>query len=336
MTPDPPLVSVVIPARNEAADIVGCIEAIAAQDHPIGAIEVICVDGASDDTTPALAREVLGRYGFADVAVVSNPRRNTPSNLNVGLQRAHGAYFCRVDARSRIPPDYISRCVALLDARPEVVAVGGAQVAAARRPTPLEIGIARALNNRYGMGLSRYRRGAASGPSDTVYLGFYRCPQLREIGGWDERFATNQDFDLNQRIAALGVVWFEAGLEVHYLPRRDLRSLFLQYSRFGRWKARYWRATGNRPQPRQLGLILLPIPLALGAVVWFRRRRHPWRDGVPVALALGAAYETAGVSGPSGGPTSRAVSVAASAVVAAGWLTGVYGGVLEGEGPGAG
>ena len=48
---DEPLVSVIIPALNEARDIAGCIEAIGAQDYPTSAIEVILVDGASTDET---------------------------------------------------------------------------------------------------------------------------------------------------------------------------------------------------------------------------------------------------------------------------------------------
>ena len=49
--PGKPLVSVIIPALNEAGDIAGCIEAIGAQDYPTSAIEVILVDGASTDET---------------------------------------------------------------------------------------------------------------------------------------------------------------------------------------------------------------------------------------------------------------------------------------------
>ena len=48
---DTPLVSVIIPTLNEAADIAGCIRAIGAQDHPICSIEVLLVDGDSDDGT---------------------------------------------------------------------------------------------------------------------------------------------------------------------------------------------------------------------------------------------------------------------------------------------
>ena len=107
-------------------------------------------------------------------------------------------------------------------ARPDVVVVGGAQIAVARDEDPTARGIARALNNRWGMGMSRYRRGAPSGPSDTVYLGAFRTEQLEAAGGWDEAFDTNQDFELNRRMGELGIVWFEASLEVGYRPRASL------------------------------------------------------------------------------------------------------------------
>ncbi|MGE5175962.1 MAG: glycosyltransferase family 2 protein, partial [Hyphomicrobiales bacterium] len=47
-------VSVVIPAYNEAALLPACLDSLAAQDYA-GAIEVIVVDNASDDATPAIA-----------------------------------------------------------------------------------------------------------------------------------------------------------------------------------------------------------------------------------------------------------------------------------------
>ena len=149
--------------------------------------------------------------------------------------------------------------------------MGGSQVAVPRSDSTQDLGIARALNNKYGMGLSRYRRGARSGPSDTVYLGAFRTAELRRAGGWDERLATNQDFDLNRRMAEFGIVWFEAGLPVGYLPRASVAELFHQYHRFGRWKVRYWRTTGDRPQRRQLILLLGPPAMGVGVALVARR-----------------------------------------------------------------
>ena len=68
---------------------------------------------------------------------------------------------------------------------------------------------------------------------ETVTFGCWPADVLRAHGGWDERFVRNQDFELNRRMGRTGTVWFDAELEVQYVPRSDLRALFRQYRRFG-------------------------------------------------------------------------------------------------------
>src|SRR5215207_2873499 len=63
-------VSVVVPARNEAAEIQACIRSILEQQVE-AELEVIVVDGSSTDGTAELARA-------AGAAVVPNPERTTP------------------------------------------------------------------------------------------------------------------------------------------------------------------------------------------------------------------------------------------------------------------
>ena len=86
---DTPLVTVLIPARNEEADIERCLRAVLAQDHPHDRLEVVLVDGGSTDRTADVASKVLAA---GDIAwqIVDNPAGTTPSNLNAGLAVADG------------------------------------------------------------------------------------------------------------------------------------------------------------------------------------------------------------------------------------------------------
>ena len=324
MTSHFPLVSVIVPALEEASDITVCLDAIAAQDYPVNRIEVIVVDGASTDGTADMARRALGRRGLGGTAVVTNEGGTAPSNLNVGLARAAGDVVCRVDARTRIEPHYVRTCVDVLATRPDIAVVGGAQVAMPRDRTAKAIGIARALNNRWSMGGSRYRRGATSGPSDTVYLGSFRRAQLVEAGGWDERLVSNQDFDLNQRMQSSGLVWFDATLRSGYLPRASWVQLWRQYHRFGRAKVRYWRHAAARPQPRQWVLVLAPPIVAAAVAAALVLSPWPARLAAIAALAgVAALIEARGTSGPPGGIGARWLSLVAMAAVAGAWWSGV-------------
>lgn len=327
-----PEVAVLIPARNEAASIARCLEHVMAQDLDRELLEVIVVDGDSDDGTEEIARATLEGAGFARWVVHRNPGGSTPSNLNAGLALVRAPVVCRVDARSIVPPHYVRTCAEVLSARPEVAVAGGAQVAVARSATARDRGIARALTNRYGMGFSRYRRGARSGPSDTVYLGAFRTDELRHVGGWDERFGTNQDFDLNRRMRARGIIWFEDQLAVEYLPRRSLTDLWRQYQRFGQWKVRYWAITGDRPRPRQVGMAVAPVSaLALGLLTVMASRRRVRAAVLMVGLGTASvvAVDSVGGRGPSGSLRVRLCSAVALITVWSGWLTGVWGGVAR-------
>jgi succinoglycan biosynthesis protein ExoA len=321
-----PLVSVVVPARDEERWIEGCLASIDEQDYPHHLIEVIVVvDSESTDATDVVADGYLRSTELARGNVVRNAAAGTPANLNVGLALARGDVLCRVDARSRIPRHYVARCVKILTERPDVAVAGGAQVAVAPRPGPIGAGIARALNNRWGMGFSRYRRGAPSGTSDTVYLGAFRSADLRAVGGWSRALPTNQDYDLNRRMSEHGVIWFDAELSVDYVPRPDLVSLHRQYVRFGEWKVRYWRRTGDRPRPRQLVLLTAPpVLLAMGAALMVRSSPSARVAIGASAVATAAVVEAKGARAPDGGVVAHVVSALALAAVATGWLRGAW------------
>lgn len=316
---DTPTVTVLIPARNEEADIERCLRAVLDQDHPHDRMDIVLVDGGSTDMTAAAAEAVLFE---GDVAwrIVRNEVGTTPSNLNQGLACATGEYLCRVDARSLIPPQYVRLCVELLQSRPELGVTGGAQIAIAPEDSAFGRGVARALNNRFLMGGSRYRRGAPSGPTDTVYLGAFRTSDLRGVGGWDEAMLTNQDFELNRRLGRQRVVWFDDRISVRYIPRSSLLELWRQYHRFGRWKVRYWRHAKAAPEPRQQ--VLLAIPLACGLALLASARKRPCMAGV-TAVSASVAIEHLGGPPETYHLPERVMSQAAMVVVASGWWTGV-------------
>lgn len=319
-----PRFTVVIPARNEASSIEGAIDSVGAQDVDLSTVEVVVVDGTSDDDTADVAKRALDRHPFRRSDVVGNLERRTPSNLNRGLLWADGELLVRVDARSRIPPNYLRLTAEALD-NESVAVAGGRQMAVPHDRSVRALGIARALNNSLAMGWSRYRRnGAESGTADTVYLGVFRVAQLADAGGWSDRFATNQDFELNRRMSAFGDVWFDQRLEVAYLPRRRLTELLQQYHRFGRWKVAYWRETGDRPQRRQQVMVALPVGAGvglIGATIVLGPTVVAASAGGGAAALL--AVDHFGSNGDPAPPAVRVVAATVNGLIALGWVSGV-------------
>ena len=83
-----PSVSIVVPCRNEERYIVECLDSILACDYPHDRLEVLVVDGMSDDGTRATLTDYATRH--PEVRVLDNPRRITPVALNIAIRAASG------------------------------------------------------------------------------------------------------------------------------------------------------------------------------------------------------------------------------------------------------
>ncbi len=315
------IVTVVVPARNEENSIEDALRAVLQQDHPQQLMEVVVVDGCSDDDTADRAKRILDGSQLRRWTVLSNPERRTPSNLNRGLLWAEGDLIVRVDARSIIPRDYVRRLSQVMH-DPNIAVAGGRQVAVARRSSLAARSIARALNNTHANGGSRYRNPkAASGPCDTAYLGVFRRDQLNEIGGWSDEFASNQDFEICRRMRSHGSIWYEADLPVRYEPRATYALLLAQYRRFGRWKAIYWGQTGDRPRPRQVVLLAGPGGLALAVAGLAIVRPRSLVAAATAGLVALLTIDEVGANSKAS-VAERLGSISAMTVIGAGWWSG--------------
>ena len=126
---DAPLVSIVIPARNEARNIGRCAESALASRYP--RLEVIVVDDHSTDDTAAIAGELASRD--------SRLRVITPPTLPdgwfgkqwacaTGAAAAHGELLGFMDADTWQAPDLVTRAVNAMRARgSDLLSVAGMQ-----------------------------------------------------------------------------------------------------------------------------------------------------------------------------------------------------------------
>jgi succinoglycan biosynthesis protein ExoA len=277
--------SVLVPVRNEAGHLHHAIAGIQAQrfDEPV---EFLFVEGRSDDGT----RELLEDLARADprFRVLDNPRRTVPSALNIGLRHARGTFVGRMDAHTLYPPDYLSQGIERLR-RGDVQWVSGPQL-------PYGAGrwsrrVALALGSWFGTGGAAYRRAPSQEVDvDSGFTGIWLRETLEALGGWDEGWAANEDGELAARIRANGgrIVCLPQ-LAARYVPRDSLHALFLQYRRYG-----YYRAKTSRRHPESMRRShLLPPGIALATVASVlgpRPARHVSRLGLALyALGVGAA-----------------------------------------------
>ncbi len=195
--------SIILPVRDEEGLLAACLESLAAQDYP-KIVEVVVADGGSTDRTAELAAS------YPKVVVVDNPRRSRPAGLNVALRHATGEIVVRVDARTRLAADYVSRCVEALE-RSGAAIVGGPM--AYEATTPGQRAFAAAMSSRLGAGPAEFRRpGGEPRFVDTVYLGAFRKEVIDELGGYDEWSGGNEDAELAYRAQIAGGVFLDPAI----------------------------------------------------------------------------------------------------------------------------
>jgi hypothetical protein len=107
-----PLVSIIIPARNEEQHIETALASVLALEYP--RLEIIVLDDRSTDGTA----EILHRMSEQDPRLRVITLRNLPSGwlgknhaLHVGAEQADGEFFLFTDADVRMAPDTVSRAV---------------------------------------------------------------------------------------------------------------------------------------------------------------------------------------------------------------------------------
>ncbi|MCY4003842.1 MAG: glycosyltransferase family 2 protein [Rhodospirillales bacterium] len=249
-----PSVSIVIPARDEEAMLPGALTSALAQDY-MGAVEIVVADGSDG---PAMADAVRAR--FPEVRLVANPDGGIAAGLNRAIAAAAHDILVRCDARCVLPADYVRRTVATLE-RTGAACVGGVQ-----RPvgtTPFARAVAIAMTTPLGAGGARYRMGGPEGPTDTVFLGAWRRATLDAVGGFDDTFGRNEDYELAWRLRVRGGrVWLDPALNVDYRPRESFAALATQYFGYGRWKAVMLQRHPRSLRPRQLAAPALVLGLA--------------------------------------------------------------------------
>ena len=288
-----PLISVIIPERQEEAGIRACVETVLGQDCT-ESFELLVVDGMSTDRT----REILEEIARDDprLRVLDNPGRIVPTAMNIGIRAARGRYIVRVDGHSRIPNDYLSEVLRAFE-ESGAECVGGAMVAEGKGFWGRLIALA--TTSAFGMGGSRFHDRGVAREMDTVYLGAYPRQVLLDVGLYDERFVRNQDDELNYRLrAAGGRVWFSPGIWVAYECRSTLGRLFSQYAQYGWWKVQVYRKHPRLLEPRHLVPSLFVLGLLLTAATSLWLGGLTWL--LPAAL-LGAYLAAATAAALAGG-----------------------------------
>lgn len=276
-------VSVVVCTHNGAEQLPNVLAALARQEIPCGAIEVLVVaDHCSDDTVAVAERARVRIVEVTDGAGLAAAR-------NTGIKHSSGEIIAFTDDDCEPAVDWVSQIVAAFDEEP-ADGVGGRTVPAATHGASLGYVAARnplaplptvLLKSGPLVRLWHYVR-TGQGPSVELAAGSelysvtganmaFRRQVLEDVGGFDLRFTFgSEEEDLCRRVhlrrrGARFVYWPNAVVRHHY---RDGTGDILRRARaYGRGNARSASAH-SKVLP-----IIFPFPLLwLGTLLLSRQR----------------------------------------------------------------
>lgn len=210
-----PTASIIVTVRNEARHISDLLDSLVVQEPPF---EIVVVDAESTDGTADIVQRYIGQYPNIRLVVRKCTRGG---GRNLGVAEAKGEIVCFIDGDCIANPFWLSKLRRSL---------AGADIAAGKT---IQIGywafeaLARVELDHKGFDVTY--------PS--CNLGYWK-PLFEKIDGFDERFITAEDIDLNYRAVDLGARLVANDEAIVYHRARDTITKFL--------KQAYWNGYGRK------------------------------------------------------------------------------------------
>jgi succinoglycan biosynthesis protein ExoA len=280
-----PLISVILPVRNEARSLSALLTSLTQQNFPARDFEIIVADGGSTDNTRDLVRQ-FASHSPMTVKLIDNPGIRSGPGRNAGLHAARGKFILFIDGHCHIPSNDLLRDTASIFEDTHADCLCRPQPLLA--PTSSSFGAAVATVRASALGHGRdsliYDM-TVSGFVDPASSGAaYRHSVFTAIGNYDERFDACEDVELNTRVRKSGMKSYtDPRLAVFYEPRTNLLSLFKQMTRYGRGRVRLML---KHPDCASITQIMPAILVAwIAAVALFSVVRVPALTGLLFAFA---------------------------------------------------
>jgi len=170
-----PLVSIIIPTKNEEDNIVRCLKALKSQTYKN--LELILVDNHSTDKTVALAKP------FVNKTIVVGPERSEQRNR--GAKEAKGSWLLFVDADMESSRGLVSECIDLVSKSKSTSIIVANEEAKGY--------------DFWGRSLALERKTYRYSPTFVTAARFFPRADFLRIGGYDTKLVAGEDWDLTQR-----------------------------------------------------------------------------------------------------------------------------------------
>ena len=253
--PPPPDLSIIIVSWNVRDLLQACLRSIVTYKYDLS-LEVIVVDGASVDGSPAMVSELFPWVNL----IACDENVGFPRGNNIGLAKANGRYLLLLNPDTEIIGDALPKMLAYLEKHPEVGLVGpqllnsdGSVQSSRRRFPKLITGLVEStwlepvapksvLRHYYGEDLPDDATAEVDWVTGACML--TRREIYKTLGGMDEDyFMYSEELDWSRRIKNAGwrIVYFPGAQVLHHVGKSSEQAVTARHINFQRAKLRYFR-----------------------------------------------------------------------------------------------
>lgn len=216
--------------KNSEAIIRDAIASILSQDYPHETMELIVVDGYSEDNTLNTLKDALVN---ADVKTkIFQEKEGLGRARQIVVDNALGEYIIWVDADLILSKNFVTNQMEFMNKNPNV---GIAKGKYGINGTGSHENLVEALENTEFL-LSTMSNGETSSKSLGTSGCIYRVKAIRQVGGFDQNFkGAGEDQDAEHRVRAAGWALHITQAVFYERRRQTWRSL---------WKEYFWHGYG--------------------------------------------------------------------------------------------
>lgn len=227
--------SVGIIAYNEEFFLPNLLADMKAQTYPHEKIEILLIDSCSTDGTRSIMEDFQrDNIDFYSIQVLDNPKKIQAAGWNLAIKNFTGDVLARIDAHTKVMPDYSAKVMNNIKAGEMVV--GGMRPAIIEKDTPWANVLLQVENSLFGSSINSSRRSTDKMYVKTMFHAAYTRDVLDKVGLFNENLLRTEDNEFHYRIRQAGYrLCYDPTIVSYQYARSDFEKMAKQKYGNGFW-----------------------------------------------------------------------------------------------------
>lgn len=227
--------SIGIIAYNEEKYLPVLLDDIKKQQYPHEFMEIVLVDGNSTDNTKKIMQSFKkNNKDFYSVKVLDNNKRIQASGWNIVIKNFTGDVMARIDAHTRVTPNFSSKVME--DINEGEMVVGGIRPTIIDKDTAWSRVLLQVENSLFGSSINTSRRSTEKKYVKTMFHAAYRREVFDKVGLFNEDLLRTEDNEFHYRIRKAGYkLCYDPEIVSYQYARSSFIKMIKQKYSNGRW-----------------------------------------------------------------------------------------------------